>query len=185
MSHLSHFPTGGLVLLIAKIIFKQDAIYILTDDRRHQLGNGPWSFNLHVTYKQFDWQIDSSAQICGALSTRLCGIEEHTLEFEVQREPAEWQDDTVDGATWRELLEPFTEVRKLHKCQVLAWELSCALQRAEIRSDLELRSDLSSPPNSKKSMPTMRLSRSWRLVKPWVAQCCYRLCHFQAKSLGR
>src|SRR6266702_232950 len=50
---------------------------------------------------------------------------------------AEWQDDAVDGVTWGELFWPFTRARELELriCHALAWELSCALQSADVRLD--------------------------------------------------
>ena len=41
----------------------------------------------------------------------------------------------VDAATWRELLGPFTGARKLCKGCTLSWELSGALEWAELGSD--------------------------------------------------
>ena len=137
LPHLSHFinATEGLRLPIAKIIFKPDAVSIVTDQREQQPGDGPSSFSLHLMCKQFDWQIDSAAQICSALVTTMFGIEELSLEFEGQRVSAEWQDNAVDAATWRELLGPFTGARKLCIGRALSWELSCAMEWAEIGSD--------------------------------------------------
>ena len=44
-------------------------------------------------------------------------------------------DDAVDGATWRELLGPFTGARELRVCHALVWELSCALQSGDVGLD--------------------------------------------------
>jgi hypothetical protein len=130
LPHLSDFTntTEGLKLPIAKIIFKHDAVSIVTDHRRQQTGDVIPSFSLHVISKQFDWQMDSATQICSALMDTLSGIEQLTLDFEGQGMSAEWQDDAVDGATWRELLGPFIGAKELRICHALAWELSCALQ---------------------------------------------------------
>ncbi|KAH9023739.1 hypothetical protein EDB85DRAFT_304680 [Lactarius pseudohatsudake] len=128
LPHLSRLTNATERLLTAKIIFERDAFSIVADHHRQQLGNGPPSFSLHVICKQFDWQIDGAAQICSALMAALSGVEQLALDFEGQRVPTEWQDDVVDGATWRELLGPFIGVRELRICHALALELSCALQ---------------------------------------------------------
>jgi hypothetical protein len=129
LPHLSHFTstTAGLMFPFARIIFMHGAVSMIMDHPRQRLG-GPSNFVLCVTCKQFDWQVDSAAQICTALRNTLSGVEQLTLDFEGQRVPAAWEDNAVDGATWRELLRPFTGVKKLRICQTLAWELSCALQ---------------------------------------------------------
>jgi len=133
--HLSHFTntTETLKLPIAKIFFERDEFSLVMDHRRQQLGDGPPSFSLRVICKQFDWQIDCAAQICSALMTSLSGIEQLELDVEGRGMSTEWQDDAVDGATWRELLGPFTGARELRICRTLVWELSCAL-----RSDVGL-----------------------------------------------
>ena len=134
LPHLSHFvnTTGGIEFSIAKIVFEGGAFSVVADHHRQQLGDSrPPSFGLHVICNQFDWQIDCAAQICSALMTMLAEIEQLSLDFEGQRTPAEWQDDAVDGATWRELLGPFTGARELRICHSLVWELSCALRSGD------------------------------------------------------
>ena len=129
LPHLSHFTstTAGLMFPIARIIFMHGAVSMIMDHPRQRI-DGPSSLVLCVTCKQFDWQVDSAAQICSALRTTLSGAEQLSLDFEGKRVPAAWEDDAVDGATWHELLRPFIGVKKLCICQTLAWELSCALQ---------------------------------------------------------
>jgi hypothetical protein len=139
LPHLSHFTntTEGLRLPIAKIAFARDAFSVVADHRTQQVGDGTPSFSLRVTCRQFDWQIDCAAQICGALMTMFSGAEQLTLDLEDpgQRTSTEWQDNAVDGATWRELLGPFTGARELRVCHALVWELSCALQSDDVGLD--------------------------------------------------
>ncbi|KAH9016379.1 hypothetical protein EDB83DRAFT_2439017 [Lactarius deliciosus] len=78
--------------------------------------------------REFDWQVDCAAQICNALMPALSGVEGLTLEFDGQRNSTEWQNGAVDGATWRELLEPFIGARELRICHALVWDLSFALE---------------------------------------------------------
>lgn len=86
--------TEGLTLPIAKIIFKHDVVSILMDHRRQQANDGPSSFSPHVMCKQFDWQVDSAAQIYSSHMTTLSNIEQLSLYW--MGVPAEWQDDAVD-----------------------------------------------------------------------------------------
>ena len=139
LSHMSHFTntTEGLRLPIAKITFERDAFSVVADHRTQQVGDGHPSFSLRVICKQFDWQIDCAAQICGALTTMLSRIEQLTLDLNGpgQSMSTEWQDDAVDGVTWRELLGPFTGARELRVYHALVWELSCALQSGDVGLD--------------------------------------------------
>ncbi|KAH9020222.1 hypothetical protein EDB85DRAFT_533690 [Lactarius pseudohatsudake] len=65
----------------------------------------------------------------------LSGAEGLTLEFDGQRNSTEWQDGAVDGATWRELLEPFIGARELRICHALVWDLSLALESVDAGLD--------------------------------------------------
>ncbi|KAI9456028.1 hypothetical protein BJY52DRAFT_607568 [Lactarius psammicola] len=142
LPHLSHFTnsTERLKLPVAKVFFEHDAFSVVTHHHRQQLDDGPEdgtpSFSLRVICKQFDWQIDCAAQICSALMTStLAGIEQLTLDVEGREVSTEWQDDAVDGATWRELLGSFTAAKELHICAALVWELSCALRPGDVGLD--------------------------------------------------
>ncbi len=128
LPHLSHFTntTEGLDIHTAKIIFDRDAVAVVTDHRRLQLGNRPSSFSLHVMCKVFDRQIDCAAQICSALRPVLSGVEQLTLIDGVWM-PADWQGSDIDSAMWRKLLRPFVGAKRLHICRVLLWEIALAL----------------------------------------------------------
>jgi len=116
---------------VANVIFNRRAVSFLVgprDDDQHHDG----TFSLDISCKGFDWQIDSAAQVCGALVPILSVAEELTLDFD---EPPsltspDWQEeDTVDGIiVWHDLLRPFHSVKKLCVGHPLAWELSTALQ---------------------------------------------------------
>jgi hypothetical protein len=136
LSRLSDFTnaTQGLKLPIAKVIFKHDAVAVVMHCTAWQLDNGPASFSLSIISKQFDWQIDSAAQICGSLMPALSSVEQLTLDFN-GKIPAEWQGGAVDGTTWHELLGPFIRAKELHICRTLTWELSSALQLDDVGLD--------------------------------------------------
>lgn len=130
LPHLSHFTrtTAGLKLLFAAVVFESDAVSVVMDHRRQQQGYASPSFSFRLMCQQFDWQVDCAAEICIALMPALSGVEGLTLDFDRQRIPIEWQDNTVDGTTWRELLGPFVGARELRICHSLTWQLSFALE---------------------------------------------------------
>jgi hypothetical protein len=140
LPHLSNFTnaTPGLKLPIAKVIFKHDGVSLVTENRTPQMGDRESGFGLRVICKQFDWQIDSAAQICRSLMPILTCVEELTLDFDGKEISTEWQNGAVDGAVWHELLRPFVGVNTLRVCRSLVWELSCALQSDDVGLDPEL-----------------------------------------------
>ncbi|KAI0251671.1 hypothetical protein BJV78DRAFT_1209785, partial [Lactifluus subvellereus] len=140
LPHLSHFTvsTEGLRHPVGKVTFGKDAVSIVTG-HRDEPGDG--NFNLHISCKEFDWQIDSSARVCDALMPVLSFVEELTFGFDEHRMPSAWQ-DAVDGMVWHGLLLPFRGVRKLRVGGTLALELSSALDLDEAGLVLELLPEL-------------------------------------------
>jgi hypothetical protein len=140
LPHLSEFTNAiqGLKIPFAKVIFKNDGVSVVTKHRTQQLGERNSGFSLRVICKQFDWQIDSAAQICSALMPMLSAVEELTLEMEGKEIPAEWRNGVIDDVTWHELLRPFVGANTLHVCRILGWELSRALQSHDVGLDPEL-----------------------------------------------
>ncbi|KAN0133623.1 hypothetical protein V8E53_008570 [Lactarius tabidus] len=137
--HLSHFTnaTQGLKLPIGAIVFNRNSVTIVTRRRRgeRRRDNESSSFSLQVVCKQFDWQIDSAAQICRSLMPMLSGVEQLALNLYGQIIPSEFGDGAVDGMTWRELLEPFVRARELRICRALTKELSSAFLADDVGSD--------------------------------------------------
>ena len=128
LPHLSHFTTStqGLRSPVGKVAFSKDAVSIIIG---HCDQPGDRNFNLKINCKEFDWQIDSAAQVCGVLMPVLSIVEELTLSIDKHRMPSEWQSDAVDSIVWHELLLPFVGVRKLHvDGSTLALELFSALE---------------------------------------------------------
>ena len=127
LPHLSHFTNTkeGLDISTAEIIFHYDAVAVVTDHRRLQLGNRPSSFSLRIMCKIFDRQIDCAAQICSALRPVLSGVEQLTL-VDGAWLPIDWQGH-IDSPIWRKLLRPFVGAKRLHICRVLLWEIAFAL----------------------------------------------------------
>ena len=141
LPHLSHCTasTQGLRPPVGEVTFSKDAVSIAI---RHGKQPGDGNFNLDISCKAFDWQIDSAVQVCGALMSVFSIVEELTLGFDEQRMPSEWQNNVVDSIMWHGHLLPFTGVRKLRVDGTLARDLSSALEPDEAGLVLELLPEL-------------------------------------------
>ena len=126
LPHLSHFTNtvAGLRQPVANVSFTPEAVSIFIGHREQAVD---WVFSLTVNCREFDWQIDSAAQVCGVLMPALSVIEDLTLDLDQHMTPSEGQ-NAVDSVVWRELLLPFIGVKKLRiGHNALAFELSCSL----------------------------------------------------------
>jgi hypothetical protein len=141
LPHLSHFTssTEGLRYRAGQVTFSQDAVSILVG-HPEELGDG--GFGLHISCKQFDWQIGSAVQVFGELRPMLSIVEELTLGFGEERIQTEWEDNAVEGMMWHELLLPFSGVKKLRVGNSLVPELSSALELDDAGLALELLPEL-------------------------------------------
>jgi F-box-like len=141
LPHLSHFisRTKGLIHPVAGVSFGPGAVSIVIG-HRGQLNDG--AFSLYVKCKEFDRQIDSASQVCGALMPVLSIVEELTLACDEHTLPADWRNNAVDRAVWRGLLLPFGGVRKLGVGLALIHDLSRALEPDDAGLLLELLPDL-------------------------------------------
>ena len=116
--------TDGFGCLVAQVIFKRHGPSI---DLGHREQRGVGNLGLLVNCKPLDWQIDSAAQVCGALGNVLSAVEELTLDLRVDGMPSDWE-NTLDDMVWHELLLPFVGVKKLHIGSSLTLKLSEALE---------------------------------------------------------
>jgi hypothetical protein len=116
--------TKGLGCRVARVIFDKDGASVDMGYREEQ---GSGKLSLRINCESLDWQLDSTAQVCGALGTALSAIEELTLDLNVDGMPSDWE-NTLEGMLWHELLLPFVGVRKLHIGSSLTLQLSQALQ---------------------------------------------------------
>ncbi|KAI0276961.1 hypothetical protein BGY98DRAFT_662772 [Russula aff. rugulosa BPL654] len=115
--------TKGLGCRVARVIFDKDGAFIDMDYSEQQ---GSWKLSLQINCESLDWQLDSAAQVCGALGTVMSAIEELTLDLNVDGMPSDWE-NTLEGMLWHELLLPFIGVRMLHIGSSLTLQLSQAL----------------------------------------------------------
>jgi hypothetical protein len=127
LPHLSNFisRTKGLTQPVAGISFSRGAVSIVIG-HLEQLNSG--AFSLCVRCKEFDLQIDSASQVCGALMPVLSIVEELTLACDERTLLAEWLNHTIDRTVWRGLLLSFSGVKKLRVGHALIGELSRALE---------------------------------------------------------
>lgn len=137
LPHLSHFTntTEGFKFPIASVIFEYDAVSVVTNERRQQLGGGPPGFCVRIMCREFDEQVICAAQICNSLMPALSGVKGLTLDIDGERNPTERQNDVVEVERWHELLRPFVAATELRICHSLALELSLALQSDNVGLD--------------------------------------------------
>ncbi len=112
--------TKGLGCHNVRIIFDKDSAFIDMGYREQQ---GSGKLNLQLNCESLDWQLDSAAQVCGALATVLSTIEELTLDLDVDGMSSDWE-NTLDSMLWHGLLLPFIGVRKLHVGSSLTLQLA-------------------------------------------------------------
>jgi hypothetical protein len=81
---------------------------------------------LQILCRHLDWQVALAVQILASLSPVLSAVEQLTLLHDEHDQSSEWHDE-VDRAQWRELLQPFTNVKVLHLDNELVRRLSHSL----------------------------------------------------------
>jgi hypothetical protein len=110
--------------LMAKVVFNKGgpSVHASCHDQP-----GIEELSLHVNCKPLDWQINSAAQVCGALEKVLSAVEKLTLDLDVNGMPTNWE-NRLDSVLWHELLLPFISVKKLHVGSSLALQLSQSLE---------------------------------------------------------
>jgi F-box-like len=125
--HLSQFINAkeGLGYRTTKVTFNDDAVLIAI---RHPVHPNLGVFDLHISCQQFDWQVDSAGQLCGALHQVFSLAEELELALgsHVPALPSKWQGE-VESTVWHDLLLPFNGVKKLCIDPALSSELASAL----------------------------------------------------------
>ena len=108
--------------LSARVLFRRSRASIVTTNGEPRDGG----LTISVICEPLDWQIDSISQVCGALAQVLSSIEELTLDLEEAGIP--FRESALDDTLWREFLQPFRGVRRLHISSALTSELSDALK---------------------------------------------------------
>ncbi len=129
LPRLSRFINAqeGLGYRTASVKFDHEAVSIAI---RHPMHLSDGVFDLDVRCNQFDWQVDSVGQVCGALLPVLFAAETLALYFYGPTLPSKWQGG-VGSTVWHDLLLPFNGVKKLWIDTALSLELSSALQPDE------------------------------------------------------
>ena len=134
LPHLSHFinitGTEGLKFSTADILFRHNEVVVTTSQHASAL-----YFSLRVRCMQLDRQLDRAAQICGALSHALSGVEEFGLHIDDSEMPTEWENGEIDSTTWHELLRSFIGAKTLQIDDGLLEDLSRALHVDDVGLD--------------------------------------------------
>ncbi|KAH9169796.1 hypothetical protein EDB89DRAFT_1391699 [Lactarius sanguifluus] len=140
LPHLTYFTstTEALKLPMTDIIFECDAVAVIMNHPKLQLGKQPPSFKLRVTCSGIHRhrQVDCAAKICSALMPMLSGAEQLAL-MQWRRD---WSHDRSEtpSATWHKLLRPFIGAKTLHICRNLRQEVARALQADDAGLDPRL-----------------------------------------------
>jgi hypothetical protein len=122
LPRLSRFINAqeGLGYRTVSVKFDHEAVSIAI---RHPMHLSDGVFDLDVRCNQFDWQVDSAGQVCGALLPVLSDAEKLALYFYGPTLPPKWQGE-VGSTVWHDLLLPFNGVKKLWIDTALSLELS-------------------------------------------------------------
>ena len=126
--------------LIARVFFNKHGASIDVDHYKQCVVRTA-SLYINVNCKTLDWQTDSATQVCSALGNVLSAVEELTLDLDADAMPL-FRERTLDSTVWRELLLPFTGVKKLHIGLSLTLALSQALESIPGELVLELLPEL-------------------------------------------
>jgi len=122
LPRLSQFISAqeGLGYRTVSVKFDHEAVSIAI---RHPMHLSDGVFDIDVRCNQFDWQVDSAGQVCGALLPVLSDAEKLALYFYGPTLPPKWQGE-VGSTVWHDLLLPFNGVKKLWIDTALSLELS-------------------------------------------------------------
>ncbi len=137
--HLQQFLTTAekLEFNSAILIFHEEGVHASVFPRRP----GMVALPIEVCCKHLDWQVSSAAQIFNALRAASSAVEYLTLVHERDSISSEWRNE-ADRTLWRDLLRPFSNVKKLRVNNGLVRELSRTLQSEDGESPTELLPEL-------------------------------------------
>jgi hypothetical protein len=96
---------------------------------------------MEVCCRHLDWQVSSAAQIFNALGAVSSAVEYLTLVYKRDSISSEWRNET-DRTLWRDLLRPFSNVKRLRVINGLVRELSRTLRSEDGESPTELLPEL-------------------------------------------
>ena len=138
--HLQQFmiTTKKLRFNCAKLKFSEEAVSVWMYPREWR---GLEPFSMLMDCRHLDQQVASLAQISNALRTALSAVEYLTLIYSRSSISSEWHNE-ADRTQWRELLNPFTNVKTLSVAEELIGQLSRSLQSNDGEAPMELLPEL-------------------------------------------
>jgi hypothetical protein len=119
------------------LLFHEEGVYVSVFPRKP----GVEALHIEVCCRHLDWQVSSAAQILNALRAASSAVEYLTVVYQRDSISSEWRDE-ADRSLWRDLLRPFSNVKKLRVHKGLVRELSRTLLSDDGESQTELLPEL-------------------------------------------
>ena len=137
--HLQQFliTTENLKFNSAILIFHEKGVHATVFPRRP----GMAALAVEVFCRHLDWQVSSAAQIFNALRAASSAVESLRLVYERDTISPEWRNE-ADRTLWRDLLRPFSNMKRLRVDNGLVGELSRTLRSEDGESPTELLPEL-------------------------------------------
>jgi len=91
-----------------------------------------------ISSTQSEWQLSSLAEVCSSFSShlQLSSLERLDILINPESGPVHWHDD-MENMQWLELLQPFTAVKYVYRCEDIALRLPRALQELTEEHSME------------------------------------------------
>jgi hypothetical protein len=130
--------TGNLRLKYARLTFYDDHVGMIVYPHKEAK---MYTLDMSLIGRNFDWQVDSAAQVCRMLRTVLFEVEHLVLDYE-RHNISLWWGAVAHRTHWRELLGTFDNAKTLYLRFWLVEQLARALQSGEEESSTELLPEL-------------------------------------------
>ncbi|KAF8493701.1 hypothetical protein F5888DRAFT_1722325 [Russula emetica] len=130
--------TGNLRLKYARLTFYDDHVGVIVYPHKEA---EMYTLDISLIGRNFDWQVDSTAQVCRTLRTVLFEVEHLVLDYE-RHNITLWWSAVAHRIHWRELLRTFGNVKTLYLRLWLVEQLARALEPGEDESSTELLPEL-------------------------------------------
>jgi hypothetical protein len=130
--------TGNLRLKYARLTFYDDHVGMIVYPHKEAK---MYTLDMSLIGRNFDWQVDSTAQVCRMLRTVLFEVEHLVLDYE-RHNISLWWGAVAHRIHWRELLGTFDNAKTLYLRFWLVEQLARALQSGEEESSTELLPEL-------------------------------------------
>jgi hypothetical protein len=130
--------TGNLRFNYARLTFYDDHVGMVVYPHKEAK---TYTLDMSLIGRNFDWLVDSIAQVCRMLKTVLFEVEHLVLDYERHNISLRWM-AVAHRIHWRELLGTFVNAKTLYLRFWLVEQLASALQPGEDESPTELLPEL-------------------------------------------